>query len=128
MKKRVKDASLGTTLDLGALSCVHDTHSGSLPSFFTHCQVLCCVLSSLGGTGDAAELSTIKALLQWTMTLNIQSQSRARQGALQTLSRGRSKSPLHWSRSAPSQAFPALDVTVSQQSGWTRTGHRDWHP
>eukprot|EP00961_Rhodomonas_salina_P075442 1012517-Rhodomonas_salina.1 len=29
-----------------ALSCVHDTHSGWLPSFFA--RVLCCVLSSLG--------------------------------------------------------------------------------
>eukprot|EP00961_Rhodomonas_salina_P144466 1945471-Rhodomonas_salina.1 len=31
--------------------------------------------------------------------------SRARQGAFQTLSRGRSNTPLPWSRSAPSQAF-----------------------
>jgi len=40
-----------------ALSCLHYTHSGCLPSFFT--QVLCCVLSSLGGTGDAVERSTL---------------------------------------------------------------------
>eukprot|EP00961_Rhodomonas_salina_P210108 2836913-Rhodomonas_salina.2 len=100
-----------------ALSCVHDTHSGCLPSFFT--RVLCCqcVLSSLGGTGDAAELSTTKAQLQQTITLNIQS-------------RGRSKTQLPGSRtqSAPSQAFPALDVSLQSGSGWTRTGHSGWHP
>eukprot|EP00961_Rhodomonas_salina_P115164 1550098-Rhodomonas_salina.1 len=30
--------------------------------------MLCCVLSSLGGTGDAAERSATKAQLQWTIT------------------------------------------------------------
>eukprot|EP00961_Rhodomonas_salina_P012188 164148-Rhodomonas_salina.1 len=35
-------------------------------------KLQCCVLSSLGGTGDAAEQSTTKALLQQTITLNIE--------------------------------------------------------
>eukprot|EP00961_Rhodomonas_salina_P106307 1431663-Rhodomonas_salina.1 len=128
MQKRAQDASSGATLDWGrwlsasgafTLAALSNTHSGCPPSFFT--QVLCCVLSSLGGTGDVAEQSTTRAQLQGTSTLNIQSRSRARQGALQTLSRERSKSPLPGSRSAPSRAFPALDV--SPQSGQTRTGH-----
>eukprot|EP00961_Rhodomonas_salina_P080228 1079246-Rhodomonas_salina.2 len=70
-------------------------------------------------------LSPSRAFEQMLLSSHkLQSLSRARQGAFQTLSRGRSKTPSPGSRSAPSQAFPAL--AVSQQSGWTRTGH--WHP
>eukprot|EP00961_Rhodomonas_salina_P303200 3941135-Rhodomonas_salina.3 len=109
MKKRAKDASLGLRWTGGdgyhcrgplsgqcspATSCLH------LPANPFHS--LCC-LAAWPSTAlscphytysgcDAAELSTTKARgsqLQQTITLNIQGLSRARQGAFQTLSRGR---------------------------------------